>query len=163
MQPSLDPSTAAIVSPRPHGLVEALNQQDPERQCNATVVASPPATKSKPGTDPNTTQFVRGKNLSSDESFGAHPKQRKTSNGVKRFTENLRSEVTGCPSPEHFPTKWTPVRRRKCDQTKKHFPTKWTPVRRRKCDQTKKLVRLYDPIGSKTLATRSDPCHCIFG
>jgi len=40
MQPSLDPSTAAIVSPRPHGLVEALNQQDPERQCNATVVAN---------------------------------------------------------------------------------------------------------------------------
>ena len=31
-----------------------------------------------------------------------------------------------------------------------HFPTKWIPVRRRKCDQTKELERRSDSIGSKS-------------
>ena len=56
-----------------------------------------------------------------------------------KWTPVCRRKCDQTKKPEHFPTKWTPVRRRKCDQTKKpeHFPTKWTPVRRIKCDQTR--------------------------
>src|SRR5271165_5594639 len=44
----------------------------------------------------------------------------------------------GAPQSEHFPAKWEPVRRRKCDQGKlEHFPAKREPVRRRKRDHSR--------------------------
>jgi len=41
----------------------------------------------------------------------------------------------------------SPIKRDKLKDKQKleHFPAKWIPVRRRKCDQTKKLERLEDP------------------
>jgi hypothetical protein len=55
--------------------------------------------------------------------------------------------------PEHFPTKWKPVCRRKCDKIKnpEHFPTKWKPVRRGKCDKIKSLERIPIEIDQNAL------------